>query len=42
MKKVPIMFMFAVLALMLTWGIANQQASEVAADTNPQTTPFKL
>jgi secreted trypsin-like serine protease len=34
MKKVPIMFMFALLALVLAWGIANQQASKVAADTN--------
>jgi secreted trypsin-like serine protease len=34
MKKVPIMFMFALLALVLTWAIANQQAGNVAADAN--------
>ena len=34
MKKVPIMFMFALLTLVLTWGVANQQAGNVAADAN--------
>ena len=34
MKKVPIMFMFALLALVLSWGIASQQAGNVAADAN--------
>jgi uncharacterized protein YkwD len=34
MKKVPIMFMFALMSLVLTWGIASQQAGNVAADAN--------
>jgi secreted trypsin-like serine protease len=34
MKKVPIKFIFALLALVLTWGIANQRTNTALAQTN--------